>query len=107
MPDVPYDFLEPARAPDEIGRLGPYRVLKLLGEGGMGMVFKAEDVKLRRPVALKVIRPDTARDPSAAQRFLREAQAAAAIKHDHIVTIYQVEEDGGVPYLAMEFLQGR
>ena len=101
-----YDFLAPPQAPDELGRLGPYRVLKVLGAGGMGVVFQAEDPQLQRLVALKAMLPALAASDSARQRFLREAQAAAAIKHDHIVTIYQVGEDRGVPFLAMEFLEG-
>jgi len=82
-------FLSAAQAPDEIGRLGPYRILKILGAGGMGVVFQAEDTKLKRPVALKAMRPALAGSPSSRQRFLREAQAAAAVRHDHVVTIYQ------------------
>lgn len=100
------DFLFPPQAPDELGRLGHYRVLKLLGKGGMGMVFLAEDTKLERPVALKVMLPKFAEDPTAKQRFLREAKTAAAIEHDHIVHIYQVDEDRGVPFLAMQLLFG-
>jgi WD40 repeat protein len=100
------DFLGPALAPDEIGRLGPYRVLQVLGAGGMGVVYKAEDPQLQRLVALKAMLPALAASASARQRFLREARAAAAIKHDHIVAIYQVGEDRGVPFLAMEFLEG-
>ena len=100
------DFLAPAQAPDELGRLGPYRVLKVLGAGGMGVVFQAEDPHLQRLVALKAMLPGLAASESAKQRFLREARAAAALKHDHIVTIHQVGEDRGAPYLAMEFLEG-
>jgi WD40 repeat protein/predicted Ser/Thr protein kinase len=99
-------LLTPAQAPDEIGRLGPYRVLRQLGEGGMGMVFLAEDPHLQRSVALKVMRPSSAADGDAHRRFLREARAAGSLSHDHIVTIYQVGEDRGVPFLAMELLQG-
>jgi serine/threonine protein kinase/Leucine-rich repeat (LRR) protein len=99
-------FLAPPQAPDEIGRLGPYRVLKVLGSGGMGIVFQAEDVALKRRVALKVMKPQAARRPKAKERFLREAQAAAAIEHDHIVTIHQVGEERGVPFLAMQWLKG-
>ncbi len=99
-------FLAPPQAPDELGRLGPYRVLQVLGHGGMGVVFRAEDPQLKRPVALKAMLPALGSSDSARQRFLREAQAAAAIKHDHIVAIYQVGEDRGAPYLAMEFLEG-
>src|SRR5271167_4349706 len=73
-------FLAPPEQPDEIGRLGPYRVLKLLGEGGMGVVFQAEDPQLQRPVALKAMLPSIAGSDSAKKRFLREARAAAALK---------------------------
>jgi WD40 repeat protein len=101
-----YDFLAPPQQPGEIGGLGAYSVKGVLGCGGMGVVFRAEDLQLRRPVALKVLRRKLATDPLARQRFLREAQAAAAIEHDHIVTIHQVGEDRGVPFLAMPQLQG-
>jgi serine/threonine protein kinase len=101
-----YDFLAPPEADDELGRLGPYRVLKVLGAGGMGVVFKAEDPMLQRPVALKAMLPTLAVSATARERFLREARSAASIKHDHIVHIYQVGEDRGVPFLAMEFLDG-
>jgi serine/threonine protein kinase/WD40 repeat protein len=99
-------FLAPAQAPDEIGRLGGYRVLRLLGSGGMGLVFEAEDEQLRRRVALKVMRPEVACKPTAKSRFLREARLAAALDHDHVVHIYQVGEDRGVPFLTMQFLEG-
>jgi hypothetical protein len=99
-------FLAPAQQPDEIGRLGPYRVLKVLGSGGMGVVFQAEDPQLQRLVALKVMRPELAATPSSRQRFLREARAVAAIEHDSIVPIYQVGEDRGVLFLAMQLLKG-
>jgi hypothetical protein len=99
-------FLAPAQAADEMGRLGHYRVLRLLGVGGMGAVFQAEDLHLRRPVALKVMLPREDDRTAGRERFLREARAAAALKHDHIVTIYHVGEDRGNPFLAMEFLEG-
>jgi len=99
-------FLAPPQAADEIGRLGGYRILTVLGAGGMGVVFKAEDPHLKRPVALKAMLPGLALTDSARKRFHREAQAAAAIDHDHIVHIYQVGEDRGVPFIAMQFLQG-
>jgi hypothetical protein len=101
------NFLAPAQGPGEIGWLGPYRILKVLGAGGMGVVYKAEDPHLQRPVALKAMLPGLGASAAARQRFLREARAAAAVKHDHIVTIYQVGEDRGVPFLAMEFLEGQ
>jgi serine/threonine protein kinase len=101
-----YDFLAPPEQPDELGRLGPYRVLKVLGAGGMGVVFQAEDPKLKRKLAIKAMLPALAASETAKQRFLREAQTAAAIEHDHIVPIYQVGEDRGVPFIAMPFLKG-
>jgi WD40 repeat protein len=100
------DFLAPAQQPDELGRLGPYRVLKRLGAGGMGMVFLAEDSLLRRKVALKTMLPRLAVNAEARERFLREARAAASIEHQHIVPIFQVGEDNGVPFLAMSLLKG-
>jgi hypothetical protein len=100
------DFLAPAEADDELGRLGQYRILKVLGHGGMGVVYKAEDPKLKRLVAIKAMLPAIAASATAGQRFLREAQAMAAVKHDHVATIYQVDEERGVPFLAMELLQG-
>jgi formylglycine-generating enzyme required for sulfatase activity len=101
-----FNFLSPAQAPDEMGRLGPYRVLAVLGQGGMGVVFQAEDPQLQRIVALKAMLPEVAKRPAARERFLREARATAKIEHDHIVTIYQVGEDRGVPFLAMQLLKG-
>jgi serine/threonine protein kinase len=105
QPEV-YDFLAPAQQPDEIGRLGMYRVLRVLGAGGMGVVFHAEDIALQRPVALKAMLPALAATPANRERFLREARAAAAIEHDHIVTIHQVGEENGVPFMAMQLLRG-
>ena len=106
-PEESFDFLEQPQVRGELGRLAHYRVLKVLGRGGMGIVFMAEDTRLHRVVALKVMLPSIAKKSSARDRFLREARATAAIEHDHIVTIYHVsEEDEPVPYLAMQFLKG-
>jgi hypothetical protein len=102
----PYPFLAPPQAADELGRLGPYRVLQVLGAGGMGVVFVAEDPALRRLVALKAMLPGVAAGQAARRRFLREARTAAALEHDHVVPIYQVGEDRGTPYLAMQLLKG-
>ncbi|HXG12311.1 MAG TPA: protein kinase [Gemmataceae bacterium] len=99
-------FLSKPQGPDEIGRLGDYRILKVLGAGGMGIVFQAEDCKLKRRVALKAMKRSMAVKEANRQRFLREAQTAASIEHEHIVTVYQVGEANGVPYLAMQLLQG-
>jgi WD40 repeat protein/tRNA A-37 threonylcarbamoyl transferase component Bud32 len=101
-----FDFLAPAEQPDELGRLGNYRVLRILGAGGMGVVFQAEDLTLKRKVALKAMLPALAASETAKQRFVREAQTAAAIEHDHIVPIFQVGEDRGVPFIAMPLLKG-
>jgi eukaryotic-like serine/threonine-protein kinase len=103
-----YSFLRPPEGSGEIGRIGNYRVLRLLGKGGMGLVFQAEDISLARPVALKVVRPEMDCPASeAAERFLREARAMAATKHDNVATVYQVGQDGDVVYLAMELLEGQ
>ncbi len=102
----PYDFLAPPGGAGELGRLGPYRVFKVLGEGGMWIVFEAEDLRLHRPAALKVMKPALAAAATTRQRFLREAQLAAAIEHDHVVAIYHADEDRGVPFLAMPLLRG-
>ena len=104
-PQAQFSFLAPSQAADEIGRLGSYRVLKVLGTGGMGVVFEAQDLQLNRHVALKAMRFGF-EDPILRQRFLREAKATASLKHDHVVTIFQVGEDRGVPFLAMELLEG-
>jgi ABC-type branched-subunit amino acid transport system substrate-binding protein len=101
-----FDFLLPPEAPGELGRLAGYRVIELLGTGGMGMVFAAVDVQLERSVALKVLHPELSRDPELRRRFLLEARATAAIESDSIVTIHQVGEHEGVLFVAMEFLRG-
>jgi serine/threonine protein kinase len=99
-------LLFPSPGPDDLGRLGPFRVLRLLGRGGMGVVYQAEDTRLQRPVALKVLRPELASRPGAAARFRAEAQAMASLRHDHIVTVHQVDEVDGIVFLAMELLEG-
>jgi serine/threonine protein kinase len=103
---VSYTFLAPPKQPGEIGRLANYRVLRLLGKGGMGYVFHAEDLSLARPVALKVMKPELGGDADSWQRFAREARLMAALKHEHLATIYQAGQEGSVIYLAMELLQG-
>ncbi len=101
-----FAFLGPPRAEGDLGALAHYRVQSLIGEGRIGLVFLAHDTQLCRSVALKVIRPELAGEPGARERFVREAQATAAIQHDHIVTIHQVGLDDDVPFLAMEYLRG-
>ncbi len=86
--------------------LGHYRILKKLGEGGMGEVFLAEDSRLRRKVALKILLPEVALDPDRLARFLQEARAASALSHPNAAHIYEVGESNGSHYLSMEYIEG-
>jgi formylglycine-generating enzyme required for sulfatase activity len=102
---VDLSFLEPSTRPDSLGRLDHYEILALRGQGGFGIVLKALDEKLQRIVALKVLPPQFFASPLARKRFLREAQAAAAVHDDHVVAIFAVE-NGPCPYIAMEYVDG-
>lgn len=100
-------ILSPPESEGELGRLGPYRVLRVLGAGGMGVVFLAEELPLARLVALKIIKPALASSPGVRERFLREARAVAAVDDERIVMIHQVGEERGILYIAMQLLQGQ
>lgn len=104
--DRTLELLSPSDKPGCLGQLGAYEVLEVIGRGGMGVVLKARDPKLQRDVAIKLMAMEGGRDPESVRRFLREAQAAAAVKHDHVVTIHAIHDDGLRPYLVMELIEG-
>jgi serine/threonine protein kinase/WD40 repeat protein len=99
-------FLNPPDEPGSLGRLGHYDIQAVVGRGGMGIVLRAFDRKLHRIVAIKVMAPSLATSPTARKRFVREAQAAAAVSHDHVITVHAVEEALGLPYLVMQYVDG-
>src|SRR5438094_9758234 len=87
--------------------LDHYRIVSKLGEGGMGVVYKAHDTHLDRPVAIKVLPRDKVADPARKQRFVQEAKAASALNHSGIVTVYDIRSDAGVDFIVMEYAAGR
>jgi len=99
-------FLSPSEQPGSLGKLGHYEVQEVIGSGGMGIVLRAFDERLHRVVAIKVMAAPLATNAAARKRFQREARAAAAVCHDHIVTIHAVEESGDLPYLVMQCVAG-
>jgi serine/threonine protein kinase len=99
-------FLRPADRPGLLGTLGGYDVQGVIGQGGMGVVLKAYDPALHRVVAIKVLSPAVAGSATARRRFTREAQAAAAVCHDHVVAVHGVHEADGLPYLVMQYVAG-
>jgi serine/threonine-protein kinase len=105
--DRALDFLAHSDTPGSLGRLGAYEVTELLGRGGFGLVLKAFDPALGRVVAVKVLAPQLATSASARSRFAREARAAAAVVHEHVVAIHAVDSWNNLPYLVMPFVAGR
>jgi serine/threonine protein kinase len=93
--------------PEMLGRLGRYDIERVIGSGGMGVVLKAHDSELNRPIAVKLLSPHLAHVGAARERFAREGRAAAAVVHEHVVAIYNVESSGPVPYLVMQYVPGR
>src|SRR3954454_22116118 len=88
-------------------RLGPYEVLSLIGAGGMGEVYRARDTRLGREVAIKVLPADRIADTARRRRFVQEAQAASALNHPHIITIYEIESANGIDFIVMEYVRGK
>ena len=104
--DLSLAFLKPSDDAAALGRIGRYEVMEVLGRGGMGLVLKAHDPVLQRSVAIKVMSSAMAMHPRARDRFRREARAAAAVHNEHTVAVYEVNEEGDVPFLVMEYIQG-
>jgi hypothetical protein len=104
--DTTRAFLSASDRPGSLGRLGRFEVTEVIGRGGMGVVLKAWDASLNRVVAVKVLAPHLSTSVTARKRFIREAQAAAAVSHDHVVTIHAVEEANSFPYLVMQYVAG-
>ncbi len=99
-------MLDPPSHPEMLGRLGRYEIERCIGSGGMGIVFKAIDCELNRPVAVKVLAPHLARNGAARQRFSRESRAAASVVHEHVVAIHNVDSTAEHPYLVMQYVAG-
>ena len=108
-PDTARDlnFLAPPSHPELLGQLGRYEIEKVIGTGGMGVVLKGYDQELNRPVAIKVLAPHLAHSGAARQRFAREGRAAAAVVHEHVVAIHNVETQAEMPYLVMQYVPGQ
>jgi len=105
--DIALDFLAPSAKPGMLGRLGGYEVERVIGRGGMGIVLLAQDPALQRRVAIKILAGHLALSAAARKRFAREAQAAAAVVHDHVIPIHSVDTSGSIPFLVMPHVAGR
>lgn len=105
--DMTIDFIDPTEREGSLGRLNNYEIIGEIGRGGMGVVLKALDPALHRVVAIKVLAPQLAVSAAARKRFTREARAAAAVCHEHVVTIHSVEEFKSLPYLVMQYVAGQ
>jgi eukaryotic-like serine/threonine-protein kinase len=105
--DLDLGFLSPPSHPEMLGRIGRYEIEKVIGSGGMGVVLKGHDTELNRPVAIKVLAPFLAHSGAARQRFAREGRAAAAVVHEHVVAIHNVETDAEMPFLVMQYVPGQ
>ena len=105
-PNWSVDFLDPPTQPDLMGKLGKYHIESVIGYGGMGIVLRGFDADLNRTVAIKVMAPHLAGSSTARKRFAREAQAAAAVVHDHVIAIHAIETTGELPYLVMPYVSG-
>jgi Tol biopolymer transport system component len=101
------DFLDRSDRPGSIGRLRDYEIEEVIGTGGMGIVLRAADERLRRTVAIKVMTPPLASNEHARRRFVREGRAAAAVRDDHVIGIHHVDATNGLPFLVMEYVVGR
>lgn len=100
------EYLNPPSHPEMLGRLGRYEIERMIGSGGMGVVFKGFDTELNRPVAVKVLARHLAHSGAARKRFSREAKAAAAVVNEHVAAIHNVETNGQTPFLVMQYVAG-
>ncbi len=105
--ETPLDFLTSSDVPGHLGTLGQYEITEVVGQGGMGIVLKGHDPKLNRVIAIKVLAPRLSVEATARRRFLREAQAAAAVSHDHVVVIHAIDDSRQLPFLVMEYISGQ
>ena len=107
LEDQVRNLLSSPNHPELLGRLGRYDIERVIGSGGMGVVLKAHDSDLNRPIAIKLLAPHLSHVGAARERFAREGRAAAAVVHEHVVAIYNVEADGALPFLVMQYVPGR